>query len=149
MNTLLMVVTFIQGVAAGICIDVATVKLPTRHRIGTLAYAQFARSNDLHYGLRIYPFVVVGGGALLIASTVAAHLGAQPSTVRYPLYAAALASVGYLVATLKAAPIMWSLKKTPDNEHVLAQKLDRFTFWHTVRTVFVIAAFVAMLWAVS
>ena len=44
----------IHGILAGISFDVAAVKLPTRRRIGVIAYAAFARGNDLGNGLVIY-----------------------------------------------------------------------------------------------
>lgn len=149
MTLAVLLMTFVQGLAAGICFDVATVKLPTRRRIGPIAYAQFARGNDLGNGLRVYPYLVVGGGALLIALTVVAHVTAQPQSLRYPLYAAALAAVGYLAATGKAAPIMWSLKTTPDDARVLEEKLDRFAFWNMWRTAFQLCAFAALLGALA
>jgi hypothetical protein len=145
MTLAVLLMTFVQGLAAGVCFDVATVKLPTRRRIGPVAYAQFARGNDLGNGLKVYPYLVVGGGALLIALTVAAHFTAQPESLRHPLYVAALAAVGYLAATAKAAPIMWSLRTTPDDPRVLEAKLDRFAFWHAWRTVSQLCAFVALL----
>jgi hypothetical protein len=70
----------------------------------------------------------------------------RPEGFRYPLYAAALASVGYLVATARAAPVMWSLRTTPDDPRVLEAKLDRFAFWHAWRTAFQLGAFIALLW---
>jgi hypothetical protein len=146
MNIAVLLMTFVQGLAAGICFDVATVKLPTRKRIGAVAYAQFARGNDLGNGLKVYPYMVVGGGVLLIALAVTAHLTSQPDGIRGPLYAAALASVGYLLSTAKAAPLMWSLRNAPDDPSVLAAKLDRFAFWHAFRTAFQLAAFIALLW---
>lgn len=147
MTLALLTMIFVQGLAAGICFDVATVKLPTRRRIGAVAYAHFARGNDLGNGLKVYPYLVVGGGALLIALAVIAQLSAQPERLRYPLFAAALAAVGYLAATAKAAPIMWSLKTTPDDPRVLGEKLDRFAFWHAWRTAFQLCAFAALLGA--
>jgi hypothetical protein len=147
MTMAVLLMTFVQGLAAGICFDVATVKLPTRRRIGAVAYAQFARGNDLGNGLKVYPFLVVGGGVLLIALTVVAHVTSQPEGLRYPLYAAGLASVGYLGATARAAPVMWSLRSTPDDPRVLEEKLDRFAFWHAWRTIFQLGAFIALLGA--
>ncbi len=147
MTLAVLFMTFVQGLAAGICFDVATVKLPTRRRIGPIAYAQFARGNDLGNGLRVYPCLVVGGGALLITLTVVAHFTGQPESLRYPLYAAALAAVGYLAMTAKAAPVMWSLRTAPDEPRVLAEKLDRFAFWHMWRTAFQLCAFAALLGA--
>lgn len=145
MNVALLSMIFVHGLAAGICFDVATVKLPTRRRIGAVAYAHFARGNDLGNGLKVYPFLVGGGGLLLVALAVVAQLTAQPERLRYPLFAAALAAIGCLAATAKAAPIMLSLKSTPDDAGVLGEKLDRFAFWHAWRTAFQLCAFAALL----
>lgn len=147
MRIALLVVTFVAGLGAGICFDIATVKLPTRHRIGPVAYANFARGNDLGNGLKVYPFVVAGGGLLVIALTIAARVSRQPSALQRPLYAAALSVVGVLAA--KAAPIMRSFRTTPNDGGVLADKLDLFAYWHGWRTAFQIAAFVALLWALA
>ena len=153
MTAALILMTFVQGLGAGICFDTATVKLPTRHRIGSIAYAQFARGNDLGNdlgnGLKVYPILVVGGGLVLIAVMIAAYIDRQPSAILHPLYAASLSAVGYLAATAKAAPIMWSLKSTPDEKQILEQKLDRFAYWHAWRTGFQIVAFFALLWALA
>jgi hypothetical protein len=147
MRTALLLMTFVQGLGAGICFDVAMVKLPTRHRIGATAYANFARGNDLGNGLKVYPFIVVGGGLSVIALTVVAYIGGQPASILHPLYVGSLACAGYLGATAKAAPIMWSLKTTPNSEPVLKEKLDRFAYWHGWRTAFQLGAFIALLWA--
>jgi hypothetical protein len=148
MTMALLLMTFVQGLAAGICFDVATVKLPTRHRIGAMAYANFARGNDLGNGLKVYPALVVGGGILVIVLTVAAYAMGD-TAILYPLSAAGLSSVGYLAATAKAAPIMWSLRTAQDGEQVVTQKLDRFAYWHSWRAVFQLLAFGALLWAVA
>jgi len=147
MRTAMLVVTLVQGLAAGICFDTTTVKLPTRQRIGAIAYANFARGNDLGNGLRVYPYLVVGGGLAVITLTAVAYISGLPVTLLYPLYAASIASIGYLGATAKAAPIMWSLRTTPNEEPVLTEKLDLFAYWHGWRTTFQIAAFLALLWA--
>jgi hypothetical protein len=146
MMVALLLITVVQGLAAGICFDTALVKLPARHRIGVVAYANFARGNDLGNGLKVYPYLVVGGGAILIALTVIAHVTHQATSIRYPLYVAALSGLGYLAATAKAAPLMWSLRKTGDDGQVLKQKLDGFAYWHAWRTLFSMSAFVALLW---
>jgi len=148
-RTALLLATFVQGLAAGICFDVATVKLPTRHRIGALAYARFARGNDLGNGLKVYPFLVVGGGVLLWALTIVAYVERQPPAILFPLYVTSLSTAGGLAATGKAAPIMWSLKKAPDEEPVLERKLDRFAYWHGWRTAFEMVSFAVLLWALG
>jgi hypothetical protein len=42
---------------------------------------------------------------------------------------------------------MLSLTRTPDEETVVATKLDRFAFWHGLRSLFQISTFVVLLWA--
>lgn len=75
MNTLLSLVVaavVVNGIIAGISFDVATVKLPTRRRIGVAAYAQFARGNDMGNGMIVYPTVAILGLLLVAAATLVA-----------------------------------------------------------------------------
>lgn len=146
---ILMILTFIQGLAAGICLDKALVNLPTRHRIGLIPYANFARGNDLGNGLKLYPYLVVGGGFLIIVFTIISYFNESPSIKLFPLYITALPILGYLFSTAKAAPIMWSLKKTPDDEAILKQKIDKFEYWNSWRAFFQIIAFVGMIWTLA
>src|SRR4030095_751949 len=148
-TVILMILTLIQGFAAGICLDKALVNLPTRHRIGIIPYANFARGNDLGNGLKLYPYLVVGGGFFILVFTAIAYFKDQPTETLYPLYITSLSVIGYLFSTAKAAPIMWSLKKTPNEEAVLKPKLDKFAYWHSWRTLFQIIAFIALLWTVA
>lgn len=145
----LIILTFIQGLGAGICFDIALVKLPTRHRIGVIPYANFARGNDLGNGLKVYPFVVVGGGFIIIVFTIISYFNQQSTVILYPLYIASLSVLGCFFSTYKAAPIMWSLKKTPNEEEILKQKLNRFAYWHAWRTIFQIIAFMALIWTLT
>lgn len=52
---LIVVATALNGMLGGASFEGAVVKLPTRRRIGALAYATFARGNDLGNGLWVYP----------------------------------------------------------------------------------------------
>jgi hypothetical protein len=85
---------------------------------------------------------------MLIVLTVVAYANGY-TAILYPLYAASLSAVGYLAATAKAAPIMWSLRTAQDEEQVVKQKLDLFAFWHIWRTAFQLLAFGALLWALA
>jgi hypothetical protein len=90
-----------------------------------------------------------GGGAALIALTVVAHIVGLASATLYPLFVTAVSGAGYLAATAKATPILWSLRTARDEEHFLKAKLDRFAYWHGWRTAFQITALVALLWALA
>jgi hypothetical protein len=138
---LLEIALVINGLFAGMCFDVATVKLPTRKRIGAIAYAHFARNNDLGNGLKVYPYFFILSGLLSLATALAAYMNNQMAAVVIPLCMAGLTSIGCIFSTSKAAPIMWSLRNTPDDETLLTQKLNRFAFWHAWRTLFQVSTF--------
>src|SRR5258708_4464161 len=144
---LLAVTVAINGLLAGASFDVAIVKLPTRHRIGPVAYANFARGNDLGNGLVVYPASGILAALLVFATTITTYFAGGPSMVTVPLLLACAGTVAHSVCTAKAAPIMLSLRRTADDEAVLAAKLDRFAVWHGLRAVFQIATFVVLLWA--
>ena len=144
---LLVLAVVVNGILAGLSFDVAVVKLPTRKRIGTVAYANFARANDLGNGLVVYPAMGVLAALLAFGTTITAFLVQAPQSVLLPLVLASFATIAHSACTVKAAPTMLSLRSTPDDEGVLTAKLDQFAFWHGVRAIFQFVAFVVLLWA--
>ena len=143
---LLVLATATNGLLAGLNVDTALVKLPARRRIGAVAYATFARGNDLGNGLLVYPLLGVGAALLTVLATVFAYLVFAPMELLLPLSIAFLLSLLHTFATTRAAPIMLSLKNTPDDETLLAAKLDRFASWHAVRATLQVIAFFTLLW---
>ena len=144
---LLVLAVVVNGILAGLSFDVAVVKLPTRKRIGAIAYANFARGNDLGNGLLVYPAIGVLAALLVLGTTIAAFLAQAPQSALLPLVLASAATIAHSVCTVKAAPIMLSLRSTPDDEILLTAKLDRFAFWHGIRAAFQLLAFVLLMWA--
>jgi hypothetical protein len=144
---LLVVATAINGLLAGLNVDTALVKLPARRRIGVVAYATFARGNDLGNGLLVYPLLGIGAALLTVLATLFAFILSASMEVVLPLSLATLLSLLHTFATTRAAPIMLSLKNTPDDEAPLAVKLDRFARWHAVRATLQVLVFFILLWA--
>lgn len=144
---LLGIATAINGLLAGLNVDTALVKLPTRRRIGAVAYAIFARGNDLGNGLLVYPLLGVGAALLTVLATLFASISQVRMEVLLPLSLATLLSLLHTVATTRAAPLMLSLKNTPDDEALLSAKLDRFAHWHAVRATLQVLAFFLLVWA--
>jgi len=136
-----------NGLIAGASFDVATVKLPTRKRIGSVAYADFARGNDLGNGLIVYPVAGIIAALLVFGATITTYFANQSATVMVPLLLACVGTVAHSACTAKAAPIMLSLRRAPDEEAVLTAKLDRFALWHACRAVLQFATFTVLLWA--
>lgn len=141
---LLVVTVIVHGIIAGLSFDVALVKLPTRQRIGYVAYANFARGNDLGNGVIVYPMIGVLAVILIASTTIIAYLFNSPMPVRILLNISVVLTIAHTGCSAVAAPIMLSLKKTPDNESILKQKLDRFAFWHGLRASFQILTFIVL-----
>jgi hypothetical protein len=144
---LLVLAVIANGMLAGLSFDVAVVKLPTRKRIGAIAYANFARGNDLGNGLVVYPAVGIVAALLVLGTTITAFLAESAQSVLVLLVLASATTIAHSACTLMAAPIMLSLRIAPDDEALLTAKLDRFAFWHGVRAVFQFLSFVVLLWA--
>lgn len=144
---LIVVAVVVHGLIAGISFDVATVKLPTCKRIGAVAYAQFARGNDLGNGVVVYPTIAILALTLVASATLAAYFLGVPRTVMVPLLIACALTVAHSLCTAKAAPNMLSLRHAPDDERLLAGKLNAFAWWHAYRAAFQFLTFVALVWA--
>lgn len=137
----------VHGLIAGISFDVATVKLPTRKRIGVIAYARFARGNDMGNGIVVYPAIAVLALLLVAAATLTAYLMHMQETVMLPLFAACSGTIAHVLCTARAAPNMLSLRNAADDEPFLAGKLDAFATWHAYRALFQFLTFLALVWA--
>jgi hypothetical protein len=140
--------TALNGLLAGVSCEVALVKLPTRHRIGAVAYAAFARGSDLGNGRWVYPSTAISAALLTITATIVAYVEGAPTTVLALLSVAMVLSISHFLATAQAAPIMLRVGKTPDDAALLSPLLDRFARWHAVRATLQALAFCIMLWAV-
>lgn len=143
---LLVANVILHGIIAGLSFDKVLVNLPTRKRIGAVAYATFARGNDLGNGIVVYPTVGILALVLVLGTTITAYFLDVPHAVMLPLYVAGVTTIAHSFCSAKAAPIMISLKETPDEEKLLAKKLDAFDFWSKWRAVFQIGTFIILVW---
>jgi len=146
--SLVVLATAVNGLLAGLNTDTALVKLPTRQRIGPVAYATFARGNDLGNGLVVYPLLGISAVLLTVLATVIVVISHARAEVVLLLSLATLLSVLHTFATTRAAPIMLSLKDASDDAEHLSTKLDRFARWHAVRATLQIVTFFLLLWAI-
>jgi hypothetical protein len=144
---LIVAATALNGLLSGISFDGALVKLPTRRRIGAVAYATFARGNDQGNGLWVYPLTAISAAILTIVATIVAYVEHASVALLAPLSIAVLMSIGHFLATSRAAPIMLRVGKTPDNDALLSALLDRFARWHALRATLQLLTFFLLLWA--
>ena len=125
------------------------VDMPAWRRVGAPTWAEFSRWADMGpYGLVMYPLEGIGGTVL---SVVAAIIFARSRRSRtrsgaLPISAAALLSLGGMLATTQAAPTLLSTRHKSDPV-ALQHALNRFAFWGGVRAAFQSLAFGANLWS--
>ena len=144
---LVAIAVIVHGIIAGVSFDVAMVKLPTRKRVGVVAYAQFARGNDMGNGIVVYPTIAILALLLIIATTFASYFVHAPQAIMLPLLSACVGTAAHFVCTAKAAPNILSLRSAPDDEALLTRKLDAFAKWHAYRALFQFFTFVVLVWA--
>ena len=140
--------SLVDGVLVGGGIDRALVAMPAWHRVGPIAWANFSRHADLGNGLILYPLEAFGGMILSVAAAVIFRRdGTAPQAAQMPIYAAALFTIGGLVLTVKAAPIMLGVKNVGDDLGVLQRAFDDFEFWGTLRLASQTFGYFANMWS--
>jgi hypothetical protein len=144
---LIVVATALNGILGGFSFEIALVKLPTRRRIGAVAYAAFARGSDLGNGIWVYPTTAIFAALLTVAAVIVAYIERQPPALLLPLSIAVLTSIGHFLATSRAAPNMVRVSRTTDDDALLAPLLDRFARRHAVRATLQVLTFFVLLWA--
>lgn len=147
---LLIAATLLGGALAGGVLDRVIVGGPAWHTLGADAWVSYSRQADLGTGLVAYPVEGIGTALLLIFATVSHY---RDGNVRHratlALSLAVALSLSGLLLTVKAAPIMLSLKKSQSNGAVQAA-FNGFFFWGLyLRGAVNTLAFVAEVWALS
>jgi len=145
--SLILIATALNGGLAGGSLETSLVKLPTRRRIGNVAYATFARGNDLGNGRVVYPVWAISAALFTFIATGVAYVQHASPGLLLPLALASGTSIGHFLTTSQAAPVMLSLKNTPDDEALLKPKLDRFERWQVIRATLQVLTFFVLLWA--
>ncbi len=144
---LIVAATAADGILAGASLDQSIKQLPTRHKIGLVAYSEYSRASDLGSGILWYGILGLGAALLTIAAAVAAFLEGRPPASATPLYVAAGLAVLHSLVTTQAAPTNFSQRWVAKDEATLARVFDRFERWQTLRAVVQVLNFGAMLWA--
>ena len=133
-------------ILGGAAVDRLLVQLPARHRIGPVAFAQYARATDLANGRFLYPVLGISGPILTWAALVVALATGAGGRVWMPLAVASVLCVLHILTTLGAAPNMIRIGRTEDRPELIAPLLDRFTRWSWARGILQILAAATLLW---
>lgn len=152
MNPLTTIVLFLgtalTGILTGASLDQSIKQLPARHKIGALAFSNYARAADLGNGIVWY--AALGLGAALSTLLVVILVWLNPATAPDVRTAATLAGVLAIVhtfTTTRAAPLYLGQKQV-DDETALNRIFERFEFWQTIRAVTQTLNFIVLLYVV-
>ena len=144
---LVVAATALGGILAGGSLDRSAVQLPAWRRVGPVPWAAFSREADLGNGLIWYPLLGLGAPLLSIAAALAVRSDRAARSEAAPAYAAAVLSVGHVLATTRAAPNMLGVRRLGDDADALRGALDRFERWQAVRASLQALTFAANLWS--
>lgn len=153
-SALLLGLTLAAGLMNGILasggINRALVHMPAWRHVGPVGWATFSRYADLgRNAMILYPLEAFGGMILSVAAAIVIRRNrAAPRTAKVPIYAAALFTIGGLLLTLKAAPIMLSVRHLGTDPAALQRAFDGFEFWGGLRSISQVLGYFANLWSV-
>jgi hypothetical protein len=121
--------------------------MPAWRKIGVQRWAAYSRHADLENGLFLYPGLAIGGAFFTIVAAVSYQFdGTAPASGALPIYLSVALVLGGLLATIKAAPFMMSLRRIDDDASALQKAFDGFRRWGNVRGTLQILAFLAKVW---
>jgi hypothetical protein len=147
MLILIIAATAFNGILAGASLDQLIKQLPTRHRIGAIAYSTYAKAADLGHGIVWYAFIGIGSALLAIFAAIMAFSQEAPSARALPIYLAAVLSILHSLVTTQAAPTMFSQHRYDNDEAALVKVFNRFERWQTLRALLQVLNFATLLWA--
>lgn len=148
---LLIAATIMNSYLAILGLDRALVAMPAWQDAGPEAWAAFSNHADNgDTALILYPALAFAGLVLTILAAASHHRdGRQPRRASLPIHLAALATVGGLLVTIKAAPIMLSVPDLGADVAALQRALDAFQFWGNIRAGLQVAAFLTCAWSLT
>lgn len=109
-----------------------------------------SRQADLGNGLILHPTLAIGGCALSIAAAISCTRDGRGAQGRpLPAYVAVVLTRCGLLLTIKAAPLMLSLRSLGSDSRALQGVFDGFDWWGRWRGAVQCGAFGANLWSVA
>jgi hypothetical protein len=147
----LIIGSILVGAFGGAIVDRAVVGSPAWRQLGPVAWAAYSRHADLGNGTFVYSIYGIG----LVVFTVAAAVSYRfdhgaPRRAGPPIYLAAVAAVGVIATTIKAAPVMRGVPDLGNDVAALQDAFDQFTFWGLyIRGAFGVLALLASIWALA
>jgi hypothetical protein len=138
-----------NGLLVGASLDQVIKQLPTRRRIGVVAFSEYSKAGDLGRGIAWYASLGIGA-ALLTVLAVLVGLTDRPGTQSVAaLWLALVLTVAHSFTTTRAAPLNFSQRAAAGDPARLEAIFDRFERWSTARTILQVLTLLAVTWALA
>ena len=148
LKILIVAATIFTGLLTGASLDQSIKQLPARHLIGLRNFSSYAKAADLKNGIVWYAILGIGSALTTVATVIVVWRFHSGEPYAFPVYTAGVFAIGHTICTTQAAPTYLGQKKV-ESENELKQLFDKFERIQTVRSVFVVLNFIALLWAIS
>jgi hypothetical protein len=146
---LLVAALFANGLLVGASLDQTIKQLPTRRRIGVVAFSDYSKAGDLGPGIVWYATLGIGA-ALLTVVAVVVGLTSQPDVqMSAALWLALLLTVAHSFTTTRAAPLNFSQRAAAGDATRLEAIFDRFERWSRARSALQLLTLLSVAWALA
>jgi hypothetical protein len=122
-----------NGLLVGASLDQVIKQLPTRHRIGVIAFSDYSQAGDLGRGIAWYAALGIGAALLTLTAAVVGLTDRPGTQSETALWLALVLTVAHSFTTLRAAPLNFSQRTAAGDAVHLAAIFDRFQRWSTAR----------------
>lgn len=144
---LLIAAVIVCGIGVGASLDQSVKQLPTRRRIGVLAYSDYSRVADLRQGLFWYAPLGAAWTMINVAAVVVGWADGASGGHAAALGLLVAAVAGHAVLTSFAGPTLLSQRRVAGDERALNRVFDRFERLQMVRVAVDVVALAAAVWA--
>jgi hypothetical protein len=138
-----------NGLLVGASLDQTIKQLPTRRRIGVVAFSEYSKAGDLGRGIAWYATLGIGAALLTLGAAVLGLSDRPDGPTAVALWLALVLTVAHSLATARAAPTNFSQRAAAGDPARLAAIFDRFERWQTARATLQVLTLLSVTWALA
>ena len=138
-----------NGLLVGASLDQSVKQLPTRRRIGVVAFSEYSKAGDLGHGIAWYAALGIGAALLTVSAAVVGLTDRPDGATGVALWLALLLTVAHSLATARAAPTNLSQRAAAGDPSHLEAIFDRFERLQTVRAALQVLTLLSVAWALA
>lgn len=136
-----------NGLLVGASLDQTIKQLPTRRRIGAVAFSEYSQAGDLSNGVAWYATLGVGAAVLTVIAAIAGLTDNPSAALSTALWLAVILTIAHSFTTGRAAPINFSQRAAAGDATRLDAIFDRFERWSRARSALQTLTLLAVTWA--